>query len=418
MTLPFPDRHRRVAPAVLLLGLGACGCGGDAPSTVAEPVAPVANPAVNAAPAVPGPAAPARPSTGSASARPRSNRSTSNPRVLRALPEGAARYEFLSPLRADGEPRPEPANFVLTGAVRGPEDAVSATALEETSGANGRFKVASLPEPPGGDWTGATPEGFTALPSGGVGPGGLPRRMRDEQDGMTVCLIPAGIVRLGSADEGDARPRAFVSAFYMDQHEVTVGQYRLFMEATDERTPPPTNLDADPDLPALGLPWRSAYLYARWVGRDLPTEAEWVRAARGDDDFRYPWGNAQPVFGRAREFGQIDPVMSFRMDRSPFGVHDLAGNAGEWTVQSFAEDPLRGERPDASGIYRNPDRGSGAGGTKTVRGLGDGWTADRRVERDSLEGVEQVGFRCVFRLTVDGSPGGDPLPLISEGAGT
>ncbi|QDT17404.1 Serine/threonine-protein kinase pkn1 [Alienimonas californiensis] len=354
----------------------------------------------------------------SSSSRPRTGRPSPKSGPLRALPEGVARYEFLPLVGPEGEPRAEQANFVLTGAARGLEDAATVTVLSEAAGPSGRFAIESLPEPPGGDWTGAAPKGFAALPSAGVGPGGLPRRMRAEQDGMTVCLVPAGIVRLGSPEAGEERPRVFVSAFYMDRHEVTVGQYRAFMEATSERTPPPTNIDADADLPALGLPWRSAFLYAQWAGRALPTEAEWVRAARGDDDFRYPWGNAQPVFGSSRDSGQIDPVMSFRMDRSPFGVFDLAGNAGEWAVQSFADDPLRGERTDDSGLYRNPDRGSGAGGMKTVLGLGDGWTPDRRVGRDSQDGVERVGFRCVFRLTVDGTPGGDPLPLVTEGAGT
>ncbi|NNJ24018.1 Hercynine oxygenase [Planctomycetes bacterium LzC2] len=334
---------------------------------------------------------------------------------MRALPEGAARYAIIPPAEGADETPADRANFVVTGAVRGPVDAVRRPVLAETAGPDGRFPIESIPAPPGGA-PGSTPEGFEAIPARGAGPGGLPRRMRDVQDDMPVCLVPAGIVRLGSPDD-EQRPEVYVGAFYMDQHEVTVGQFRRFLEESGERTAPPINIDGDDDLPALGVPWRSAFLYAKWAGRSLPTEAEWVRAARGDDDFQYPWGNAQAVFGVSREPGQIDPVMSFRIDRSPFGIYDLAGNAGEWTVQTFAEDPLRGERTDAAGVYRNPDRGSGAGGTKAVRGLGEGWNADRRAGLEGTEEVKQVGFRCVFRLTVDGTPGGDPLPSVGGGAG-
>ena len=336
---------------------------------------------------------------------------------LRALPEGAARYAVVPPAGGDGVAPVDHANFVLTGRTAGPEDAVRVGTLAEMAGADGRFTLRSVPPPPTGEPVGAAPDGFEVLSAAGAGAGGLPLRMRSKIDGMVLCLVPAGTVRLGTYGREQPRPQAFVSAFYMDEHEVTVGQFRRFLEESGERTEPPINMDAADDLPALGMSWRSAFLYARWAGRSLPTEAEWVRAVRGDDDFRYPWGHAQPVFAGGRDAGQIDPVMSFRTDRSPFGIYDLAGNAGEWTLQTFADDPLRGERTDASGLYRNPDRGLGAGGIKTVRGLGEGWSPDRRVGRDAQKEVERVGFRCVWRLTIDGTPGGDPLPIVAGGSG-
>ncbi len=415
MTHFIHNRHSRRRAAWTLGWLGVClpGCGGESTTTVVAPTVSHAANGHSAAHADPaGSAASGSGSSGSRSPTPK------RAAPLRALPEGAARYSIVpSPPGPGGGPAAR-ANFRATGAVRGPLDAVRVPVTGNAVGPDGRFAVASTPPPPGGAPDGAAPEGFEILSAGGVGPGGLPQRMRSKLDGMTVCLVPAGEVRLGPIDGGKERPRAFVSTFYMDEHEVTVGQFRSFLEQSGERTDSPTNMDAGDDLPAVGLPWRSAFLYARWAGRSLPTEAEWERAARGDDDFRYPWGYGQPVFGTPRQSGQIDPVKSFRADRSPFGVYDLAGNAGEWTLQTFVENLLRGERAGASGLYRNPDRGSGAGGAKTVRGLGEGWTPDRRVGRDGVSDTEPIGFRCVWRLTVDGTPGGDPLPAVAGTAGT
>ena len=412
MMIP-PRRPRRFA-ALLAAGLlpvaAVTGCGGGEQGQVVAPAPAPANPA----PARPAPA----PTPESRSASTPRSRSKPSPAALRALPLGAARYGLM-PAGPEGvEPGRERANFLTTGRTRPPEDAVRATVVSLPKAEADRYEIGGLPEPPGGAPAVRAPEGFEILPGGGAGPGGLPRRMRATRDGMVACLVPAGVVRLGDPGSGGERPQAFVSSFYMDQHEVTVAQFRQFLEQSGERTDPPTNLDGPDDHPAVGLSWRSAFLYARWAGRALPTEAEWVRAARGDDDFLYPWGNAQPMFASTRRPGTIDPVMSDRMDRSPFGVFDLAGNAGEWTLQNFVEDPLRGERKDAAGLYRNPDRGSGAGGAKTVRGLGEGWTPARRTGRDGTDQLDGVGFRCVWRPTVDGSPGGDPLNGLTAGAGT
>ena len=288
--------------------------------------------------------------------------------------------------------------------------------VRESPGDARRFEIAGIPSP--GGITASPPTGLAVVGSAGAAAGGLPRRLVCATDDMTLALIPGGVVRLGDPAGGEAeeeRPTVFVSSFYMDRHEVTVGQFERFLVDGNGSVDPPANQGAPDEHPALGVPWRSALLYAKWAGRALPTEAEWERAARGDDDFRYPWGHGQPVFGRTREAGQIDPVMSYRTDRSPFGVYDLAGNAAEWTGQSWADDPLLGERPDAAGLIRDPDRGLGGGGKRAVRGVGPGWTPGRRAAFDVGDDVRGVGFRCVWRPTVDGKPGGDPLPGFGTG---
>ena len=384
--------RRPLAASLLCLGVGcgAAGCGGEEP--VVTPAAGGGNVAANPAPAPR--AAPAAPSR---------RREPRRPKAAIALPVDAARYEQVA-AAGDGETKPDRPNFRLAGSA----PPVGAGTFRTAADAGDRFGVDQLPaagDPPAV----SLPAGLRAVASAGAGPGGLPRRIVCEADDMPLALVPAGIVRIAGGESADGRA-AFVSDFYMDRHEVTVGQFARFLQSADGRGQgPPMNVDAPADHPAVGVPWRAAYLYARWCGRSLPTEAEWQRAAAGDAHLPAPWGTGRTVFGRRREPGQIAAVGSFRTDRGPFGVFDLAGNAPEWTAQRWLDDPLARDRPDAAGLYRDPDGGSGPGGDRLVKGLGDGWLTSRRAKVESTDTAAGVGFRCVWRPTEDGEPGSAPL---------
>ncbi|MFJ2103477.1 formylglycine-generating enzyme family protein [Streptomyces microflavus] len=141
------------------------------------------------------------------------------------------------------------------------------------------------------------------------------------------------------------RTRVRVEAFRMARTPVTVGQWRLFARETGGVTPS----DAPADHPVTGVRHDGAVAYCRWLGERigepglrLPTETEWERAARGDDDREFPWGTEYRT-GLANlvdlGLGTTTPVGSFPLGASPFGVLDLAGNADEWTSTRYAPYP-------------------------------------------------------------------------------
>lgn len=171
-----------------------------------------------------------------------------------------------------------------------------------------------------------------------------------------MVLIPAGEFEMGSNKfQTDERPvhTVFVDAFYMDIHEVTVGEYKKFVEATGHRPLRSVVSKYSPTdkHPAVCLSWHDAMAYAKWVGKRLPTEAEWEKAARGGLKGKtYQWGNAPPDGTQCnfsdRNSGNdnaninVDdgyrwnaPIGSYQPN--PYGLHDMAGNVWEWCLDAY-----------------------------------------------------------------------------------
>lgn len=222
-----------------------------------------------------------------------------------------------------------------------------------------------------------------------------------EKDGAIVVRIPGGEFQMGSP-EGQGHPSEHprhvvrVKGFLMDKTEVTWGQYKRF-QAASTRPPPKSPLWGMPEaLPASSMTWDDARAFCDWTGGRLPTEAEWERAARGDDRRQYPWGDKwDPWRCNTRDGGPHapTPAAAYPQCIGPYGVLDLAGSVSEW-CSDWYEDAYNAKSP-----VENPT-GPEAGTRRVSRG-GDWMSASFWVRVASRQGIDPTspgprqGFRCV-----------------------
>ncbi|MBI2300079.1 MAG: formylglycine-generating enzyme family protein, partial [Armatimonadetes bacterium] len=215
-------------------------------------------------------------------------------------------------------------------------------------------------------------------------------------DGMPQVLIPAGEFLMGSPrgqfGEADERPqkRVYESAFWIDQHEVTVGQYRRFCRAAGKQM---ASGNSDDTHPVVNVDWNDADAYAKWAGGSLLTEAQWEKAARGGlEGMAYPWGNEFDE-AKANNGNGTKPVASYAPNG--YGLFDMAGNVWEWCADWYyaawyAKMPTK-----------DPVNTTQSGG-RVVRG--GSWGSDASYLRVADRGYGpvyrhgDVGFRCCEAL--------------------
>lgn len=189
---------------------------------------------------------------------------------------------------------------------------------------------------------------------------------------LDMVYVPPGEFLMGhnppSADFGPLR-KVFVDFYWISKNDVSVSQFADFVEATgykfdwDARRPA-WGWDGKDDRPMVNLTWEEARAYCKWAGGDLPTEAQWEKAARGSDGRNYPWGNdwePNRAWYREGNEGVLEPapVGSFAKGASPWGCLDMAGNVSQWCKDWFG--PV-----DVSEV-KNPI-GPGFGTKRVVRG--------------------------------------------------
>lgn len=224
-----------------------------------------------------------------------------------------------------------------------------------------------------------------------------------------MVLIPGGEFLMGSEDGlPDARPlhRVYISGFWIDRYKLTNRQYQRCVEVGGCAVPKDRSAYDDAtraEHPVTNVTWNQARDYCRWLGKRLPTEAEWEKVARGIDGRLYPWGNSAEVLqGRMRAVEQqggkvaTEPVGSVDFAVSPYGVADLIVNVSEWVNDWYAEDFYR------VSPARDP-QGPVRGSFRVLRG---GESTDRPLElRASYRGWDDVtywgpslGFRCAQDL--------------------
>jgi formylglycine-generating enzyme required for sulfatase activity len=221
---------------------------------------------------------------------------------------------------------------------------------------------------------------------------------------VPMALVPAGEFTMGSTLKADERPvhRVYLNAFSMDMYAVTVGQYAKYVEATGMEAPPEWEIMNQPQhqkRPVVNISWSDAASYCKWAGKRLPTEAEWEKAARGTDGRLYPWGNEAPTrlhanFGK-KEWANhmaLVPVGMFELGKSPYGIHDMAGNVWEWVNDWYDHDYYK------KSPTKNP-QGPTTGKSKVVRGgnylyVQDSLRSSFRFNADPSGRQFGYGFRC------------------------
>ena len=248
--------------------------------------------------------------------------------------------------------------------------------------------------------------------------------MIDSKDGMVLVPIPAGEFEMGSSKAEDPQtseeelPRhtVYLRDYWIDKTEVSNAQYAMCVADAEACTKPADNSSQTrdsyydnseyADYPVIFVSWSQAAAYCEWAGRRLPTEAEWEKAARGEDGRIYPWGssfdgtlvnycdvNCQNEWKDSQfDDGYVEtaPVGKYPAGASIYGVLDMAGNAFEWVADWFA--------PYSQDRQLNPE-GPDSGLDRIIRG--GSWGDDRAHIRSSLRSringdktLNFIGFRC------------------------
>ncbi len=195
-----------------------------------------------------------------------------------------------------------------------------------------------------------------------------PKEIVDPRTGITFVLVPGGVFKMGgdvswrNVEEDELPQReVYVSAFYISKYPITVKQYLDFLKASQigssiiaGKQISPVEIDflgqkvrvsySAPaillNVPITGINYASAKAYCDWAGYQLPTEAQWEKAARGTDGRRYPWGNeSQTNYNDGRK---DYPVNEFEnVDISPYGVVNTYGYPIELCRDYYAKDAYK-----------------------------------------------------------------------------
>ena len=195
-------------------------------------------------------------------------------------------------------------------------------------------------------------------------------------------------------DDDQPMQQVYLDAFYIDKYEVTLAEYKAFIEATGYPTPFLDQI-SDPcpteQHPIVTVNWYEAMAYARWAGKRLPTEAEWEKAARGGLVGEiYPWGSAPPDgthsnFSGSLKLGFYDTTPVGLFSANKYGLYDMAGNVAEWCLDEEVDEDSRIIR----GGYWSPRD------EKRVR-------VTAKKIRPANDHYLWVGFRCVRSVAPSG----------------
>jgi len=266
------------------------------------------------------------------------------------------------------------------------------------------------PTPPHTETPAATANSaLTLMPALGIGSTQI-----SPKDSMVMVYLPGGDFLMGSDKAKDSQAydnelpqhKVYLDAFWIDQTVVTNAEYARCVAGGQCTTPHETSSATRisyygesqyANYPVIYVDWNQAQAYCTWVGRRLPSEAEWEKAARGVDGRIYPWGNTAPNQSLLNNISKISvgdtiAVGSYLSGASPYGALDMAGNVWEW-VNDWYRDTYYQQSP-----ARNPT-GPPTGFNRVLRG--GSWDNNDGDVRSAYRGrltpeddYNNLGFRC------------------------
>ncbi len=189
--------------------------------------------------------------------------------------------------------------------------------------------------------------------------------VKNPKTGAEMILIPEGEFLMGGTAAGE-RPirRVFLDAYRIGKNPVTAGEFMAYCEnrKIDSCKFARLRWGWIDDHPMVRVNWQEARDFCIWAGGDLPTEAQWEKAARGADGREYPWGNTwdpsqcQCSWRSLGDAKSTSPVESYPSGLSPFGVWDMACNVWEWCrdwyVDGYADQSTRNPTGPQTGNSR------------------------------------------------------------------
>lgn len=215
------------------------------------------------------------------------------------------------------------------------------------------------------------------------------------------CEISGGTVLLNDETSYHAPVknggRYTIAPFVISKYPITKAQYQVFVKSPDGyhnprwwdtlQPPNPYLKMGEGNLPCTDINWYEAVAFCRWltdkvgITIQLPTELQWQRAALGDTEWAYPWGN---IFNESRcnfTINQLTPVDQYISGASPFGVMDMVGNVWEWCLSSWNKDEMRVLKGGSWPQFK----------PNLMR-------AEVRIWIEGSERLHDSGFRCVYNV--------------------
>jgi formylglycine-generating enzyme required for sulfatase activity len=199
------------------------------------------------------------------------------------------------------------------------------------------------------------------------------RLVVNDRDGSVLVYVPPGEFEMGDGEDPNCpKHRVWLDGYYIGIYAVTNAQYKRFVDATGHRAPDKADggtavwqrksFPSDKaDHPVVCVSWDDAQAYAKWSGLSLPTEAQWEKAARGPQNWEYPWGDAWDG-DRCRHGGNCGSettcaVYGYPRGVSGYGCYNMSGNVWEWCEDRYdagyyEKGPARNPRGPSEGSYR------------------------------------------------------------------